>query len=775
MVIEKVDAMNPKLMLEGARFKVTRNPDGIVMGEYVTGKDGLALVQGLEPGLYTVTELAAPVGYALDAEPQVIEVKAGTQAHATFKDTALSSITITIVDVHTGAPIPGAVVEVWQQNGVLVNSYTSDATGLIQTDKLPAGFYDLKLVSLPAGYAASMGAMLGKSNTVELKNGIETTFKFELAGKGTLKIIGTNKSGKGLAGMRVSVTTLEGTRVGEYATGKDGSVIASDLAAGWYVVTVTKAPDGYVLPNPIEKRVEVKANAQSTVSFEHGQIYGLQVLTTDSQSGQRVSGVTYRINRLDGALVGTYTSDKDGLFFAELEPATYTVQMMSVPQGYSITETAPRNVTVKADGVTTATFTVAKMSSLRIKVVDGTTGAPLYGVRFQLKGSGNVLREYYSNNEGVIAIDNDVMNGSYTIEMISAPNGYIVDSIPKTISALAGNTTEIGWRLYKEGGQIQVVVTSSDYNRTLDKAAGSPIQGAVFEIMNADTYQVVGQMISGANGIASSAGLPIGRYIVSQVGSGAYYGASDQKMEVRLKVNNDVVRVEYRNHSVNLSTKLEMETNRSVQAGLTMRVDITAAGNTSDVRLDNYFLHIKLPTDAARMVTLNTGKWSHSVSYTIKYKTNMADYRTLVSNLNSAAVYEYGMSTQSLNLQAGEYVTDVRFEYGTVPAGFSLIQPMRYSQYVLTTVYHDYKMITRLESGGQYNTYSVSTNHIDNQNPYSSSGSIVIVGAGNAGSYGGAGSAALSGNSGQWTTTTAQWTTTIINTGSSGTLPQTGY
>lgn len=775
LVIEKVDAQNPKLMLEGARFKVTRNPDGIVVGEYVTGKDGLALVQGLAPGLYTITELVAPNGYALDAEPQIIEVKEGTQAHATFKDTALSSITVTIVDVNTGEPIPGAVVEVWEQNGVLVNTYTSDATGLIQTERLPAGYYDLKLVSVPAGYAASMSGMIGKVNTVELKNGIETSFKFELAGKGTLKVMSVDTAGKALSGLKVSVTTLDGTRMGEYSTGSDGSAIVQGLAAGWYVVTAIKAPTGYLMPKPVEQRVEVKANGESIVSFEHGKVYGLQVLTTCAQTGQRVAGVSYRISRLDGATVGTYTSDGAGLFFVELEPGTYTVQMTAVPHGYSITEAAPRNITVRADGLTTATFTVAQMSSLRVKVVDGTTGAPLYGVRFQLKGFGNVIREYYSNNEGIVSIDHDVMNGSYTLEMLSAPNGYIVDSIPKSIEALVGSTTEIGWRLYKEGGQIQVLVSSADYNKTLDKAAGSPIQGAVFEIMNADTYQVVGQMISGANGIAASSGLPIGRYLISQVGSGSYYGVSQQKMEVRLKVNNDVVRVEYLNPSVNLGTKLEVQTNRSVQAGLTMRVDITEAANLSDVRLDNYFLHIKVPTDAARMVLLNTGKWSHSVFYTVKYKTNMNDYRTLASNLQSTNAYEYGVSTQSLNLQVGEYVTDIRFEFGTVPAGFTLIQPIRYTQYVLTTVHDGYKMITRMESGGQYNTYSVGTSHIDNQNPYSASGSIVIVGAGNAGSYGGSGSAALSGNSGQWTTSTAQWTTTIINTGGPGTLPQTGY
>ena len=75
--------------------------------------------------------------------------------------------------------------------------------------------------------------------------------------------------------------------------------------------------------------------------------------------------------------------------------------------------------------------------------------------------------------------------------------------------------------------------------------------------------------------------------------------------------------------------------------------------------------------------------------------------------------------------------------------------------------------------GGQYNTVNVSTTHIDNNFPYSTSGSAVIGAGGNAGAYGGSGSAAISGNSGQWTTSNHQTTTTVTN--GSGKLPKMGY
>ena len=160
----------------------------------------------------------------------------------------------------------------------------------------------------------------------------------------------------------------------------------------------------------------------------------------------------------------------------------------------------PRNVEVKADGMTSIEFFVTQMSSIRVRVVDGNTKKPIYNVRLQLKNGKDCIKEFYTNNEGYVTIDKEVLNGDYTLEMISAPDGYTVDTVPKSIKVLVAETTEITWAIYQGGGQIQVIVKSADYNKTLDKEAGSALQGAVFEVTNADTYQVVGSMISDARG-----------------------------------------------------------------------------------------------------------------------------------------------------------------------------------------------------------------------------------------------------------------------------------
>lgn len=766
LVIEKVNAKDPDQMLEGARFKVTRESDGIVVGEYETNSDGLAMCYGLKAGRYTVEEIVAPTGFVLNQEPQTIEVKGGTSAHVTFTNMPKASITVNVVDKDTKAPISGAIVEVWKQNGALVNTFTSDTTGVIETLKLEPGYYVLKFIKAPDGYTATV-----TETTVQVIDGEEATFTFECVANGILKVISTNKDDVAIPGMKFEIRTIDGTEVGSYVTGQNGTYTVSSLPAGWYIITETKAPEGFNITTQSQK-VEVKAGETATVTFQHSKTYGLQIRTTCQQTGAPVEGVVYEITELNGAMVGTFTSDASGLCFAELTPGWYVVTQKSVPNGYTAIDSTPRTIQVKGDSLTVADFLVSQLSGLRVKVVDGMTGKGLYGVRLLLKNGTQNIKEYTTNNEGYIKLNQAIVSGGYTLEMISVPDGYRVDTVPKSIDILNAQTTEIVWKLYKDAGQIQVAVTSADYNKTLDLPAGAGLQGAVFEVTNADTYQVMCQMISDSSGIAASSGLPIGRYFVKMIKGPAYYACSDQQIEVRLKINNDVVRTEMQCKSVNLATSITQKTNTSVRAGSSMRVDILTADNLSDARLDNFNVHIKVPTDAARISSLNVGTWNQAVWYKISYKTNMNDYRALATNLLSTSKYSFDLSSQSLGLMAGEYTTDIRLEFGTVPAGFKVTSKSAYSLYVLATTYNGYKLINRIEMSGQYNATTVSTNHVTSPWGPADGNNANLSGSWN----GTAGAPAISGNSGQWATNASVWTTTVTsNVKMPSTLPKTGY
>lgn len=620
IVIEKLDRTNSD-PLAGARFQVTRDEDNIVIGEYVTDVDGLALVGGLTPGMYTVEEIVAPEGYELDSAAQTVHVKASEYAHATFTDTPFAGITINTVD-QSNSPLAGVVIEIYRQNGELINTFTTDNTGIIQTDKLTSGYYVIKVIQSPDGYTP-----VTTETTVQIQNGVNANVRLVFNASGTLTIYALNSDEVGLAGMQVEVTTIEGTRVGTYTTDATGIIKVPGLNAGWYVVTVTKAPDGYTINTVNQSQnVQITSDGTAEVRFTFGQNYGVQIRTSVEQTGAMVPGVEYRITRLDGSIVGTYTSNDMGLVYVNLEPGWYVIEQTKLPAGYeNYTLCAKRNVEVLADQPTIVDFVLTQLSSMRVKVVDGSTEAPIYGVKLILRGSaGTIIDEYTTNNEGYITLKNTLVDGTYTLTMTSVPSGYTVDTIPKTVEVLNGQTTEIVWKLYNQAGQIQVHLTSSAYNPTLDLPAGSNLAGAVFEIYDPFTYAVLATIETDSYGVAASPGLPIGRYMIREKTAAPYFGLSGKETEVYVKINNDVVRVEYQAAPLNLKVTHSVKGNANASAGSFAKYIFTAS-NDSSSRLDNFFLNITIPTDAIRGGTLFTGSWSADVAYNISYKTNIND------------------------------------------------------------------------------------------------------------------------------------------------------
>ena len=130
--------------------------------------------------------------------------------------------------------------------------------------------------------------------------------------------------------------------------------------------------------------------------------------------------------------------------------------------------------------------------------------------------------------------------------------------------------------MFTEGGQIQVHLTSTAYNSTLDLAAGSNLQGGVFEIYDPFTFAVLATITTDSYGVAASGVLPIGRYIIRQKTAPAYFGMTDnngpvKETEVYIKINNDVVRTEYQNSPMNLKVTHKVTGNNSVAAGSSMK------------------------------------------------------------------------------------------------------------------------------------------------------------------------------------------------------------
>lgn len=76
LIILKKDNQT-KEPLPGARFVITTAGGSVINSNLVTGPNGYATLNGLEPGSYVVREVEAPDGHLIDSTPQTFEIRVG--------------------------------------------------------------------------------------------------------------------------------------------------------------------------------------------------------------------------------------------------------------------------------------------------------------------------------------------------------------------------------------------------------------------------------------------------------------------------------------------------------------------------------------------------------------------------------------------------------------------------------------------------------------------------------------------------------------------------
>lgn len=348
-------------------------------------------------------------------------------------------------------------------------------------------------------------------------------------------------------------------------------------------------------------------------------------------------------------------------------------------------------------------FLTFEMASIMIHKIDAATGAGIYGVKFVLYDSGkNPIGEYTTDQDGYIYIDDELVPGKYYLRELEAADGYIRDEQYKTVYVERGKCAQIEWENSAVTGQIQIRKYSSEDNTVTGQLAGTPLEGAVFEITQARSGKVVGYIVTDARGVAASGPLPLGRYFVTEVSAPKYYQLSGEKMEAEIEYPSQIIKLSAYNKPATLGVTIKKSGNYEVQSGQTMSYDFSGIANTSNVALNHFFWHDRIPTDATRALSISTGTYNARLYYKVTFKTNLNDYRTLASNLLTSNNYSLSLNAATLRLVQGEHVTDVRFEFGTVPSGFSSVVKPTMRVQVLGTVSNGYQIINRADVGGQY-------------------------------------------------------------------------
>ena len=728
--------------LAGVAFKVVDGsgaPVGPGDGTFYTNAAGEIVIEGLEPGtVITAREIKTVEGFVLDGTPKSVKITAGPQApELIFWNKKAGTLVIQKKDSVTGALISGAQFQLTYANGGYVDNdnghlssnglYTTDDKGEIRISGI-TGTVVVKETKPAPGYVIDQST---QTQTVTV-NPLDTqtlTFLNEPLCSLTL----TKKdsvTGKPIPGTEFTVKDGNGTVLGRYTTGKDGTVTVTGLVPGsTVVVTETKVPEGYVL-NSTPQTIIVK-NGSNTVNsgtaggttnvtpggatnpgggtndgndlvFENDPIGTFELIkVVEGNKEKRIPNVTFEIRRAsDDALVETITTGSDGRVTLKLDAGNYYALETEAAKGYKLDATR-HYFTMKNGKNTTLTVENKPFSGILIHKTDSVTGKGIQGVTFLLYDSTNTpVGQYTSDNSGYVYIENLTVSGRYYLRELEN-EGYVPDTQMKTVYVTAGETTLVEWKNIPITAQIQIVKKSADYNSTNGLPAGTLLEGAVFEI-----YDKAGNLVdtikSDNRGLASSKPLPLGRYTIRETKAPANYGVSDQELTAYLEHEGQILRFEVTNKSLTTGVSITKTGPKEAMAGQPVNYVLSGIANNSNVRLDNFYWRDTLPAQV-RLNTIVTGTYNFPGVYKITYRVNGGEYRTLADNLSTSRNYTLQASPAALGLAANERVTEIMFVFGQAPAGFAQVEKPQIKCIAVAGLKAGSSFVNIADVGGTYN------------------------------------------------------------------------
>ena len=685
---------------------------GNANGKYVTDSAGTIRIDGLTPGMTVIAkEVRAKDGYILDDTPQSIKIKRNSVMTLEFRNQPKGGVLVKKVDSVTNEPISDVEFLVTDSAGSLIGNangkFVTDSAGTFTImDVAPGTTLIIKESRTRDGYLLD-----DTPQTVKVKSNDIVTVEFRNQPLGGLRIVKLDSiTHKPIEGVEFKVTYADGSFVpdkngqissnGIYRTDKNGEVLISGLI-GTFVVTETKTLSGYIIDeNTRSQTVVINPNDLQTLTFYNAPSGGLQIIKSDEDTGERIGNVKFEIRKMNGEIIGTYTTDRDGVIsIPNAESGWYTIVERKAANGYAL-DTTPVNACVKDGATTTVEITNQRMCSIMIHKVDANTGKGIYGVKFVIYDSGkNPIMEVETDQDGYAYVRDELTPGKYYIRELEAADGYIRDEQYKTVYVEAGKCTQIEWENSAVTGQIQITKYAAESNAITGQAGGVTLKGATFEIVRERSGKVVDYITTDARGIAASKPLPLGRYLIREVSAPAYYQVSAETFDVTLEYAGQIIKLAAYNKPAELGVTLTKTGIKEVLAGSKMSYRFTIA-NTSNVDLQNFYFHDKIPYDVTTASALTTGTYNTRLTYRILYKTNYNDYRVLASNLLSTNNYSFGLS--GLQLMAGEVVTDIYFDFGTVPSGFQSVTKPTLMVSVNPRTANKYYVTNRADAGGKF-------------------------------------------------------------------------
>ena len=381
-----------------------------------------------------------------------------------------TTVVISKQDITTKKELPGAKLVIKDANGKEVISWTSGTTAKTISG-LQAGSYTLCETAAPAGYELYTECIkfTVKADGTTTKVVMYNTPKKEEVKQPKLAIVKKDsETKKNVAGAVLVLKDESGKVVEEWTTTTEEKVF-SNLKAGKYTLSEIKAPNGYELSTAtidIELKEENKTTSVVFYNTPKKVVTKVQISKQDITTKEELPGATLVIKNSKGEVVNTWVSTTEPKYIEGLEAGKYTLCETQAPNGY-VLATECVDFTVKADGSITKVVMyntkeqkeeVKKSYKTKVFKLDRDTKAAVAGATLVIKNeNGEELHRFVSNDT---ATEFELQPGTYTLNEVSAPDGYLLSDEVVTFTVSEDETVVTEVIMYNTKA-VKVPITSS--------------------------------------------------------------------------------------------------------------------------------------------------------------------------------------------------------------------------------------------------------------------------------------------------------------------------
>lgn len=325
--------------LSGVTFEI-KDANGKVVKTVKTDSNGIATVNHLPLGKYTVVETQTTTGYVLEAVSKSVTVNADETSELNFVNKRIRGNIQVLKTDEDKKPLKNVEFTLFNKDGKKVDSKVTDSNGEAKFSNLIYGEYYIQETKSIEGYTLDSTKYPlsikenGKTITLPITNKVI---------KGNVELIKKDGSNEDvtLAGAVFELKDQKGNTIGEYTTDKDGKISVTNLKYGSYSFVEKEAPKGYVLNNePVSFSIS-KNNETVKITALNKKITGsLEITKTDVADGNtRLKGAEFTIYDESGKEVAKGQTDDDGVArFDNLPYGKYTYKETVAPNGYEINQ-----------------------------------------------------------------------------------------------------------------------------------------------------------------------------------------------------------------------------------------------------------------------------------------------------------------------------------------------------------------------------------------------------------------------------------------------------